>query len=266
MRKPFSEAEDINKYFHSTPVGPPEPSPLPAPLIDPDSSVSDAFDVSLPSPVVSELSTTDSNDFTLVSGPSAKPVPGRGVAPTSLVQHLQQLTTVSPRPVGGGMAVAPAVTPGVFGGPIDVPNPATLRALLMQPGQSFLDDRDSMSGPPLRVRLSGTALQRFGTQWDLMPGSALSDFLPPASDRLETIALPPRLAALFDHGQRRWYVVAQTLLQRQQAGPRAGQDAETPAAPVGSSLASGPEQGLRKLVFGVLRAAEDILAYHRYNC
>ncbi len=262
-----AERERFNRMFITD-----APTQLPAPLVPTEHSVSSSFgmgDGDLPPElrfdndklvqVFNSHPELPRVHAPVAHVPAVVPLPPQ---PQSTMQRLKELGSASLTRAAtistGPMSRPPMLLsqPVGFGGPIDVPNPTTLRTLMRQPSANDFDDS---VGPALRVRLSGVGVQQVGTQWSLLPGQQCHDAVPPANERLETVALPPSLVALYDHGQRRWTVVPQALLQRERGV------APTADAPGARMVVERPAAPERRFVVSAIRAAEGIIDYHRLD-
>ena len=205
---------------------------------------------------------------------ASRPVQSLGLSEEAL-QKLKELPADNPNAT-------------LFAGPIEVPTPATLRTLILQPAHSssILSSSSSASSSSLSavpaglaIRLSGVALQHRAGRWSLMPGQTFHPALPSTSDRMEMVRLPPDVVAIYDHGQRRWYVVPERALR--QRG-----DSVVGGGPVGSGGAGMGERqggiiagdtvthpdpamdafikaGGRRQIAVVLKAADEIVEYYR---
>ena len=153
-----------------------------------------------------------------------------------------------------------------FGGPVDVPTPATLRTLMLQPSS----DASIGSQPALNIRLSGVALEQRHGRWSLMQGQAFHPPPPVMSDRIETVPLPPNITAFFDHGQRRWFVVSDRVVRRGGDGDGRGVSvsmdklSDEEERTMDPAVSAFIKAGGRRVIGATLKAAEGIVEYYRY--
>eukprot|EP00047_Mylnosiga_fluctuans_P005287 m.239592 g.239592 ORF g.239592 m.239592 type:complete len:1255 (-) comp13501_c0_seq1:88-3852(-) len=237
-----------------------EPVELPAPVIHPKESTSDSFgfgQVPLPEHIRMQMEAPDDALSKIFDHyPGLKPVKENSF--TNLrdrVQTLDSAVRAAAPPMPSEAALARlrdlSVDNPRFGGPVEVPSPATLRMLLLQPSTSAISS--APGAPAQSIRLSGVVLHQRNGRWALAQGEAFHAALPEAADRIEVVPLPPGILALYNHSQRRWFVVPDNSARGSASSSESSND------PAAIALA---KSGGRKLVARLIAAAEGIMAYH----